>query len=102
MNEREALEKARTAYSASQVQHGLPPLSEGESCVFEAGWEAAIEYCKSLTPAPRSRAKKRRIEEELRASDLTAQAAGRTDVEYGHHESLPRGEHVARMGGAKP
>lgn len=44
---------------------------------------------------PRSRSKKQKIEEDLRQSDLTAQYAGRTDIEYGHHESLPRGEHVA-------
>lgn len=46
-------------------------------------------------PALRSRSKKQKIEDQLRASDLTAQIVGRTDVEYGHHESLPRGEHVA-------
>lgn len=51
--------------------------------------------------APRSRVRKQKIEEQLRASDLTAQTAGRTDIEYGHHESLPRGEHVARIGRTK-
>lgn len=45
----------------------------------------------------RGRNRKQQIEESLRQSDLTAQAAGRDDVEYGHHESLPRGEHVARL-----
>lgn len=44
----------------------------------------------------RSRSKKQKAEEELRESDLSAQLSGRDDIEYGHHESLPRGEHVAR------
>lgn len=43
----------------------------------------------------RSRSKKQKIEDSLRQSDLTAQITGRTDIEYGHHETLPRGEHVA-------
>lgn len=47
--------------------------------------------------APRSRSKKQKIEEQLKASDLGAQLTGRTDIEYGHHETLPRGEHVARL-----
>lgn len=48
--------------------------------------------------APRSRSKKQKIEDQLRESDWTAQlSGGRTDVEYGHHESLPRGEHVANL-----
>jgi len=46
--------------------------------------------------APRSRAKKQKIEDQLRASDLSGQLAERDNIEYGHHESLPRGEHVAR------
>lgn len=49
-------------------------------------------------PRQRSRSKKQKIEDSLRESDLTAQVAERTDIEYGHHESLPRGEHVARRG----
>lgn len=49
--------------------------------------------------ASRSRSKKQKIEESLRESDLTARLAGRDDVEYGHHESLPRGEHVANRRG---
>jgi hypothetical protein len=48
--------------------------------------------------APRPRAKKQKQEELLRASDLTAElSGGRDDIIYGHHESLPRGEHVARI-----
>lgn len=43
----------------------------------------------------RSRSKKQKIEDDLRQSDLTAQVTGRTDIEYGHFDSLPRGEHVA-------
>ena len=46
---------------------------------------------------PRTRARKQKIEDTLRESDLTAQATGRTDISYGHHESLPRGEHVANL-----
>lgn len=46
----------------------------------------------------RSRSKKQKIEDALRQSDLTAQITDRQDIEYGHHESLPRGEHVARRG----
>lgn len=49
--------------------------------------------------APRSRSKKQKIEESLRESDLTAQLSGRTDIQYGHHDSLPRGEHVANRRG---
>lgn len=49
-------------------------------------------------PASRSRSKKQNIADELRRSDLTAQLAGRTDIEHGPHDSLPRGEHVARRG----
>lgn len=45
----------------------------------------------------RSRSKKQKIEDALRQSDLTAQVAERDDIEYGHHESLPRGEHVANV-----
>lgn len=44
---------------------------------------------------PRSRSKKQKAEDDLRRSDLTAQLTGRTDIEYGNHETLPRGEHVA-------
>lgn len=42
---------------------------------------------------PKSKAEKQ--VEALAASDLTAQVVERTDIEYGHHETLPRGEHVA-------
>ena len=94
-NEQAALEKACDAYSESQEQHSLPRLSEGEKCVFEAGWEAAMEFAGHSQP--RKKSKKIQIEEALRRSDLGAQLAERTDVEYGHHDSLPRGEHVARM-----
>lgn len=48
-------------------------------------------------PRRRLASRKQKIEDELRASDLTALESGRDDVEYGHHDSLPRGEHVARM-----
>lgn len=54
-----------------------------------------VELKAQLAARPRSKSKKQRIEEELRASDLTAQTSGRDDIEYGHHETLPRGEHIA-------
>ena len=49
--------------------------------------------------APRSRARKKKIEDQLRESDVTAQlSGGREDVVYGPHDSLPQcGEHVARL-----
>ena len=43
------------------------------------------------------KSKKIQVEEALRRSDLTAQIADRRDIEYGHHDQLPRGEHVARL-----
>lgn len=56
----------------------------------------AFSYFEDQRPAPRSRSKKQKIEDDLRESDLTGQLAERTDILYGHHDSLPRGEHVAR------
>jgi len=51
-----------------------------------------------LNSQPKRKSKKIQIEEALRRSDLTAQiSGGRDDVEYGHHDQLPRGEHVARL-----
>lgn len=47
--------------------------------------------------APRSRSRKQKIEDALRDSDLTAQLADRQDIVYGHHDMIPRGEHVARL-----
>lgn len=61
----------------------------------------AFNYLEDQRPAPRSRSKKQKVEEALRQSDLTARLAGRDDVEYGHHESLPRGEHVANRRGLR-
>lgn len=46
----------------------------------------------------KKKSKKIQVEEALRRSDLTAQSVGREDIEYGHFDSLPRGEHVARLG----
>lgn len=56
---------------------------------------------RAVPERPRSRSKKQRIEDELRESDLTAQLADRQDIIYGHHDSLPRGEHVARLNRTK-
>ena len=59
----------------------------------------STSYVELMPPhAAPKRSKKQRIEEELKQSDLTAQLSGRDDVEYGHHDSLPRGEHVTRLG----
>lgn len=38
-----------------------------------------------------------RAKQELAASDLTAQAVGRDDIEYGTDTELPQGEHVTRI-----
>jgi hypothetical protein len=46
--------------------------------------------------------KEDRLKAELAASDLTAQVVEREDIEYGHHESIPRGEHVANSRFAGP
>ena len=58
---------------------------------------STIRLLEGLVPErPRKQSKKQKTEESLRQSDLSAQLSGRDDIEYGHHESLPRGEHVAR------
>jgi len=57
---------------------------------------AEIAQLKARMPTTRSRSKKQKIEEELRESDLTAQLSGRDNIVYGHHDMVPRGEHVAR------
>lgn len=57
----------------------------------------AEEIVSALNAQPRKKSKKVQIEEQLKRSDLTAQEVGRDDIEYGHFDSLPRGEHVARM-----
>ena len=49
-----------------------------------------------LLAKPLSKAAK--VAEGLAVSDLTAQVVEREDIEYGHHETLPRGEHVASRG----
>jgi len=91
-----AFDKACDAYNEAQVKHGMPDLSTSERQCFEAGWEAAMEFVKQ-SPQGKRKSKKVQIEEALRRSDLTAQLADRQDIEYGHHDQLPRGEHVARM-----
>lgn len=84
------------------------PITDAELTLMEAVAEATgsqdtlrlinevRELQRQLARKPRS--KKQRVEDALRESDLGAQLAGRTDIEYGHHETLPRGEHVARRG----
>lgn len=77
-----------------------------DSYVLKYEAEAGDEFAEKIVdlhrrPAdtravPRSRSKKQNAEDQLRQSDLTAQLAGRDDISYGHHDSLPRGEHVAR------
>ena len=64
------------------------------------GCGADVEYVRAdlATPAARkSRARREKPEEVLRRSDLTGQLAERDNIEHGHHESLPRGEHVTRL-----
>lgn len=53
---------------------------------------------KPIVKPSRRKSRKEQIEEELRASDLSGQLAQRDNIEYGPHDSLPRGEHVARLG----
>lgn len=78
-----------------------------DSYVLKYEAEAGDEFAKKIvdlhrqpdaeTPTTtRLRSKKQKIEDDLRQSDLTAQLAERTDILYGPHDSLPRGEHVAR------
>lgn len=57
----------------------------------------AYDQPDDAAPLPRPRSKKQKIEETLRQSDLTAQLADRQDIVYGHHDSLPRGKHVANQ-----
>lgn len=71
---------------AKQIIAALQDCQPGEQ-------EAAID---DILNRYRKVSKKQKLVDELRASDLTAQAVGgRDDVEYGLHDSLPRGEHVA-------
>lgn len=84
-------EDARFAYlvdSAGRILFGGGSLEDAEQLVAAANAGAA----------PRSRSRKQLTEDQLKASDLGAQLTGRTDIEYGHHETLPRGEPVARLG----
>jgi hypothetical protein len=59
--------------------------------------EDAEEICNALNSQPKRKSKKIAVEEALRRSDLMAQLAGRDDIEHGHHDQLPRGEHVANL-----
>lgn len=53
----------------------------------------------NLYLAPKSKRKSEKVQQEevLRRSDLTAQIVDRQDIEYGHFDSLPMGQHVARV-----
>jgi hypothetical protein len=73
-------------------------LMQGQSPDREhylGGWSKSAATSVIERVLTQTRTKKQKIEDSLRQSDLTAQCAGRTDIEYGHHETLPRGEHVA-------
>ena len=59
--------------------------------------EDAEEIVTALNSQPKKKSKKIQIEEALRRSDLSAQLAERDNIEYGPHDSLPRGEHVFRL-----
>ena len=66
--------------------------------LYEKAYAPAQIEAASVSKPPRRRSKKELQAEELRRSDLTAQLAGRDDeIEYGPHDSLPRGEHIARL-----
>lgn len=66
--------------------------------LLSLAWIAGFAKHNEITcAAQRPRSKKQKIEDALRESDLTAQITNRRDIEYGHHESLPRGEHVSRL-----
>lgn len=61
--------------------------------------ERAVQVAAVLRPL----SKKERIAADLAASDLTAQAAGRDNIEYGHHDATPKGQHVVSLDAtAKP
>lgn len=59
--------------------------------------ETIRELQSQLNSKSKRRSKKEQIAEELRDSDLMAKLTGRTDIEHGHHDTLPQGQHVARM-----
>lgn len=66
--------------------------------LLSLAWIAGFVKHNEITcAAQRPRSKKQKIEDALRQSDLTAQVSGRDDIEYGHHDGIPRGEHVARV-----
>lgn len=88
-------------YMTTEMDCGVCISMQSGSKQVQALAELIVEAHNLSIPAavkPRSRSKKQKIEDALRQSDLTAQIAERDDIEYGHHESLPRGEHVARRG----
>jgi hypothetical protein len=72
------------------------------------GLRASLLHGNLLTPEserriaanvrPRNQSKRAKAVADLAASDLTAQAVGRDDIEYGNHEETPRGQHVANIG----
>lgn len=71
--------------------------SDGYSCPNCEGCPEA-QPPQPISRPPRRKSRKEQIAEDLSASDLGAQMCERTDIEYGPHDSLPRGEHVARLG----
>lgn len=83
--------------TGSYTNQSMFPMCDDTRFLFIA--ERATEIVSSDTVRePRKKlSRKQQVVEELRASDLTAQEVGRLDIEYGHHDSLPRGEHVARI-----
>ena len=97
---KEVLEGLRS-YTGCWCNH---PNSHALHCLAaHALWEKVANTAPTPEAAPiskplRRKSKKEQIADELRAGDLSAQAVGREDVIYGHHDSLPLcGEHVARM-----
>lgn len=78
------------------VAGGLVPI-EAEQLVAAANAGAKIQSPR-LEKQPRRKNARQRIAEDLKASDVSAQLAGRDNIEYGPYDSLPQGgEHIARV-----
>ena len=95
------LRAMKTAAPSIEAIHHIPSLSYAELekllHVHFADKRVAGEWFRLSDAQPRKKSRKVQIEEQLKRSDLTAFETGRTDIEYGHFDSLPRGEHVARL-----
>lgn len=86
-----SLPSSLNVYLRAQLRVGLKRY-EGD--VFSPETEKRI----AAQVRPRKQSRRAKAIQELAASDLTAHAVGREDIEYGSHEETPRGQHVASMG----